>query len=108
MVGWANSSLRRPQELPRIPTDRGHGVVCEDPLECAMHPSDRLPLSPTSSNTAEASSSAAPRIGKGGLVEPSGVMPKIGNIPSSQYRICTFDLKGRVKIRRGFELSCSR
>ena len=53
LVGWANSSLRKPEELPRLNSTKGRGVVSEDPLDAALHPSDRLPLSPTSS-TAQA------------------------------------------------------
>ncbi|BDA45665.1 probable lipid droplet phospholipase 1 at N-terminal half [Coccomyxa sp. Obi] len=49
LVGWANSSLRKPEELPRLNSTKGRGVVSEQPLEAALHPSDRLPLSPTSS-----------------------------------------------------------
>ena len=45
LVGWANSSLRLPGELPVLGTP-GRGVVCEAPLEDALHASDRLPLSP--------------------------------------------------------------
>lgn len=52
-MGWANSSVRKPEELPRLNSTKGRGVVSEEPLDAALHPSDRLPLSPTSS-TAQA------------------------------------------------------
>ena len=45
LVGWANSSLRLPEELPLLDAP-GRGVVAEAPIEDALHPSDRLPLSP--------------------------------------------------------------
>ena len=46
MVGWANSSLRAPKDLPDVSSIRGRGVVLETPLEDALHPSDRRPAGP--------------------------------------------------------------
>lgn len=43
MVGWANSSLRAPRDLPDVSRVKGRGVVLETPLEDALHPSDRAP-----------------------------------------------------------------
>lgn len=43
-VGWANSSLRLPKDLPDASNVKGKGVVMETPLEDALHPSDRLPV----------------------------------------------------------------
>lgn len=36
-VGWANASLRYPEELPELPAP-GKGVVLEDPLESGFSP----------------------------------------------------------------------
>jgi pimeloyl-ACP methyl ester carboxylesterase len=44
LVGWANSSLRRVEELPHIPTPKGRGVVREDPLEWAWAQDARASL----------------------------------------------------------------
>ena len=39
LVGWANSSIRHPDELPVIsPETRLRGVIREDPLQAALHP----------------------------------------------------------------------
>ena len=39
LVGWANSSIRHPDELPVIsPETRLKGVIREDPLQAALHP----------------------------------------------------------------------
>ncbi|KAL0039127.1 hypothetical protein WJX77_008695 [Trebouxia sp. C0004] len=39
LVGWANSSIRHPDELPVIsPGTRLRGVIREDPLPAALHP----------------------------------------------------------------------
>ena len=46
MVGWANSSLRAPKDLPDVSSIRGRGIVLETPLEDALHPSDRRPAGP--------------------------------------------------------------
>ena len=43
MVGWANSSLRAPKDLPDVSNIRGRGIVLEAPLEHALHLSDRRP-----------------------------------------------------------------
>lgn len=38
-MGWANSSIRHPNELPVIsPETKLNGVIREDPLEAALHP----------------------------------------------------------------------
>jgi len=38
-VGWANSSIRHPAELPVIsPDTKLRGVIREEPLEAALHP----------------------------------------------------------------------
>ncbi len=38
-MGWANSSIRHPDELPVIsPETRLMGVIREDPLQAALHP----------------------------------------------------------------------
>ena len=38
-MGWANSSIRHPNELPVIsPGTKLNGVIREDPLEAALHP----------------------------------------------------------------------
>ena len=42
-VGWANSSLRAPKNLPEVSNIKGKGIVLETPLEDALHPSDRHP-----------------------------------------------------------------
>jgi hypothetical protein len=41
MVGWANSSLRLPKDLPDVSRIKGRGIVLETPLEDALHLSDR-------------------------------------------------------------------
>ena len=46
MVGWANSSLRAPKDLPDVSSIRGRGIVLETPLEDALHPSDRRAAGP--------------------------------------------------------------
>lgn len=39
LVGWANSSIRHPDELPIIsPGTKLNGIIREDPLEAALHP----------------------------------------------------------------------
>lgn len=39
LVGWANSSIRHPDELPVIsPKTKLRGVIREDPLHAALHP----------------------------------------------------------------------
>ena len=39
LVGWANSSVRHPDELPVIsPGTKLNGIIREDPLEAALHP----------------------------------------------------------------------
>lgn len=39
LVGWANSSIRHPNELPVIdPQTKLRGVIREDPLQAALHP----------------------------------------------------------------------
>lgn len=39
LVGWANSSIRHPDELPVIdPQTKLRGVIREDPLQAALHP----------------------------------------------------------------------
>ncbi len=58
-MGWANSSLRLPEELPILDT-KGRGVVCEAPLDDALHPSDRLPLSPGRRDSASSGAPEAP------------------------------------------------
>ena len=39
LVGWANSSIRHPDELPEISAEaQRKGVIREEPLQAAMHP----------------------------------------------------------------------
>ena len=46
LVGWANSSIRHPDELPVIsPEIKLHGIVREDPLECALYSKHAAELS---------------------------------------------------------------
>ena len=42
MVGWANSSLRAPKDLPDVSNIKGKGIVLETPLEDALHSSNRV------------------------------------------------------------------
>ncbi|CAL5220186.1 g2158 [Coccomyxa viridis] len=79
MVGWANSSLRLPKDLPDASNVKGKGVVMETPLEDALHPSDRLPVKRDSaagrggaSITASTGSASMPGSNSGGAL---GFMP---------------------------------
>ncbi len=73
-MGWANSSLRAPKDLPDASNIKGKGVVLETPLEDALHPSDRLPAKRESaagrggaSITASTGSASMPRSNSGGV-----------------------------------------
>ena len=66
-MGWANASLRMPEELPRLAADtKGRGVVCEAPLDEGLHPSDCLPLSPCKRDESSSAAVTSARNSKGG------------------------------------------
>ena len=69
MVGWANSSLRLPKDLPDVSRIKGRGIVLETPLEDALHPSDRAPVrngeSAASSSSGNNASRRADSTGRG-------------------------------------------
>lgn len=67
-VGWANSSLRLPEDLPRLDT-RGRGVVLEEPLQAAFSPGGPFPA-PSSASA----SSGISRVGG----RSNGCLSKIG------------------------------
>lgn len=48
-VGWANASLRYPEELPQLPAP-GKGVVREDPLDAGFSPGVSLRVGAGSSH----------------------------------------------------------